>query len=200
MDLAQRLRSQHWIHHATGALAATWLLLGQPARAGACLAAVVSGETGMDTMHKRTCWARRAELALAEGEPSLALEIADRLIATVPGLSPGRIITSLWQLKGEALTALRQTEEARALLQAAVENAHEAGERFHLWRIHASLGRLYGVMNREPEAAREFAVARELITDLAREVPGQGFRDSFLERACSMLTSKSTPEWRWARC
>ena len=105
LDLAQRLRSRHWIHHATGGLAATWLLLGQPARAGACLAAVVSGETGMDTMHKRTCWARRAELALAEGEPSLALEIADRLIATVPGLPPGRIVTSLWQLKGEALTA-----------------------------------------------------------------------------------------------
>jgi DNA-binding SARP family transcriptional activator/tetratricopeptide (TPR) repeat protein len=191
LDLAQRLRSQHWIHHATGALAATWCLLGQPARAEACLAAVVSGETGMDTMHRRTCWARRAELALAEGEPTLALEIADRLIATAPGLSPGRIITTLWQLKGEALTALRQTEEARALLQAAVENAHEAGERFHLWRTHASLGRLYGVMNREPEAAREFAVARELITDLAREVPGQGFRDSFFERACSMLTSSA---------
>ena len=190
LDLAQRLRSQHWIHHATGALAATWLLLDQPARAKACLAAVVSGETGMDTMHKRTCWARRAELALAEGEPALALEIADRLIATVPGLPPRRIISFLWQLKGEALTALRQTEEARALLQAAAENAYEAGERFHLWRIHASLGRLYGVMNREPEAAREFAVARELISDLAREVPGQGFRDSFLERACSMLTSK----------
>ena len=188
LGLAQQLRSQHWIHHATAALAATWCLLGQPARAEACLAAVVSSAKGMDTVHKRTCWARRAELALAEGEPSLALDIVDRLIATAPGLSPGRVVTYLWQLKGETLTALGQAEEALSLLQAAVENAQAAGERFHLWRVHASLGRLYCAMNRQPEAEREFAAARELITDLAHTVPGQGFRDNFLQRACSMLT------------
>jgi len=32
----------------------------------------------MDTMGKRYCWARRAELALFQGDPALALEIVDR--------------------------------------------------------------------------------------------------------------------------
>ena len=188
LELAQRLRSQHWIHHATAALAATWRLLGQPSQALACLTAVVSPEMGMDSLHKRTCWGMRADLALAQGEPSLALDIANRLIATAPGLAPGRVVTYLWRLKAEALTALGQAEEALSLLQAAVENANATSERFHLWRVHASLGRLYYTVYRQPEAEREFAVAREGITDLAHSVPGQGLRDNFLQRAGSMLT------------
>jgi phage shock protein A len=35
----------------------------------------------MDTMGKRYCWAKRAELALSQGEPDLALGIVERLIA-----------------------------------------------------------------------------------------------------------------------
>jgi tetratricopeptide (TPR) repeat protein len=189
LELAQRLRSQHWIHHATGALAATWRLLGQPARAHACLATALAAPTGMATLHGRTCWAGRAGLALAEGDPCLALDIADRLIATAPGLTPGRVVTHLWQLKGEALTALGQFEAAFALLRAAVENAHAPGERFHLWRTHASLGRLYSAMDRQTEAQREFAAARDLIVALAQSAPNQGSRENFVQRACSMLTS-----------
>jgi adenylate cyclase len=196
LALAQQLRSQHWIHHATAALAATWSLLGQPAQGLACLAAVLSPEAGMDTLQRRTCWARRAELALAQGDPALALEIADHLITSAPGMSPGRVVTLLWRLKGEALTAmprkrvgtLGHAEEARSLLQAAAENAQAPEERFHRWRVHASLGRLYCTMNRQPEAEREFAVASELIGELAQAVPGQAFRDNFLQRARSTLS------------
>jgi adenylate cyclase len=187
LALAQQLRSQHWIHHATAALAATWSLLGQPARALACLAAVLSPEAGMDTMQLRTCWARRAELALAQGDPALALEIADRLIASAPGMSPGCVVTLLWRLKGEALTVIGHPEEARSLLQAAAENAQAPQERFHRWRVHASLARLYCTMDRQPDAGREFAVASELIEALAQAVPGQAFRDNFVQRARSTL-------------
>jgi adenylate cyclase len=187
LALAQQLRSQHWIHHATAALAATWSLLGQPAQALACLAAVLSPEAGIDTMQRRTCWARRAELALAQGDPALALEIADRLIASASGMSPGRVVTLLWRLKGEALTAMGHAEEARSLLQAAAENAQAPEEQFHRWRVHASLGRLYCILDRQPDAKREFAVASELIEALAQAVPGQAFRDNFLQRARSTL-------------
>jgi len=146
-------------------------------------------------MQRRTCWARRAELALAQGDPALALDIADRLIASAPGMSSGCVVTLLWRLKGEALTAmprnrvgtLGHAEEARSLLQAAAEHAQAPEERFHRWRVHASLGRLYCVMNRQPEAEREFAVASELVEALAQAVPGQAFRDNFLQRARSTL-------------
>jgi len=185
--LVQALRSQHWVHYIAAGLAATWWLLGEPAQALACLATVVSPELGMDSLHKRTCWGRRAELALCQGDPALALEITNRLILSVPGLSPGRVVSYLWELKGEALTALGRVEDAHAVLAAALENARASGERFHLWRIHASLGRLCAAANRPLEAGREFDVARELISDLATTVPGQGLREDFLQRARSMV-------------
>jgi adenylate cyclase len=187
LALAKRLQSQHWIHHATGALAVACCLLNDLAQARTYLEAVLSPETAMDTAHKRTCWARRAELALLQGDPSLALDIVDRLIASAPGMSPGRVITFLWKLKGDALTVTGHTEEARSLLQAAVGNAQAAGERFLLWRLHASLGRLYCTTNRQPEAEREFATARQLIQELTDTIPAQELRDGFVRRAYGML-------------
>jgi hypothetical protein len=68
-------------------------------------------------------WARLAELALARGNPTHALDITDRLIASAPGMPPGRVITYLWWLKGKALAALGHSEEAQPLLHAAIENA-----------------------------------------------------------------------------
>jgi tetratricopeptide (TPR) repeat protein len=140
-------------------------------------------------VHRRTCWARRAELALLQGDPTLALDIVERLIASAPGMSPGRVVTFLWKLRAEALAAAGQAEEASSLLQAAVRNAQAAGERFLLWRLHASLGRLHCTMDRRPEAEQEFSTARQLVQELADTVPGQGFRESFLQRACQSLAA-----------
>jgi tetratricopeptide (TPR) repeat protein len=96
------------------------------------------------------------------------------------------VITFLWKLKGEALTALGHTEEAHTLLQAAAENAQATGERFLLWRIHTSMGRLYRAMDRQSEAEEELSTARELIQELADTVPTGELRDVFLHRAHSM--------------
>jgi adenylate cyclase len=187
--LAQELQSQHWIHQITGALATAYCLLDDLAGAQSCLETVLSPGTPMDTLHKRYCWARRAELALFQGDPALALEIVERLIASAPGKSPGRVITFLWKLKGEALCATGHSEEACALLQAAIEHARATGERFLLWRVHASLGRLYGAMNRRSEAETEFSTARKLAEELADTIPDEALKDNFVQRAYSALKS-----------
>ncbi|MBL7201918.1 MAG: AAA family ATPase [Anaerolineae bacterium] len=187
LALAERLQSRHWIHHATGSLAVACWLLDDLAQARAYLDAVLSPETAMDSVHKRTCWARRAELALREGDPSLALEIVERLIGSAPGMSPGRVIAFLWKVKAEALAAVGQTEQAGILLQAAVENAQATGERSLLWPLHASLARLYGRTHRRSEAAKEFAAAHQLIQELADTIPAPGLREGFLRRAHGML-------------
>jgi tetratricopeptide (TPR) repeat protein len=189
LTLAGELRSQYWIHHVTGTLAGAYYLLDNLTQAQTCLETVLSPQTPMDTMGNRYCWARQAELALAQGNPALALDITDRLIASAPGMSPGRVITFLWKLKGEALIAMGQTEEAQTLLQAAAENAQATGERFLLWRIHTSLGRLYRALGRQSEAQNELATARELIQELADTVPTGELRDIFLQRAHERLRS-----------
>jgi hypothetical protein len=143
----------------------------------------------MDTLHRRYCWAVRAELALAQDNPALALDITDRLIASAHGMSPGRVITFLWKLKGEALGAMGHAEEGCSLLHAAIDNAHTTGERFLLWRLHASLGRLCQAIDRQSEAHRESATARERIQELADTVSTGRLRDDFLQRAHERLRS-----------
>jgi len=183
LSLAEALRSRLWMHHITGTLAGTYRLLDDLADAQTCLDAVLSQETPMDTMGNRYCWARRAEVALGQGDPALALDIVERLIVSAPGMTPGGVISFLWKLKGEALAGMGHLEEAQTLLQAATENARATGERFLLWRLHASLGRLYCGMAHQPEAAAEFSHAHELVEELAESIPRGELRESFLRRA-----------------
>jgi tetratricopeptide (TPR) repeat protein len=187
LTLAKGLRSQYWIHHVIGALAAAYCLRDDLAGAQTLLETVLSPQTPMDTMGKRYCWARRAELALSQGDPDLALEIVERLIASAPGLLPEGVITFLWKLKGEALAAMGRVEEAASLLNAAIENARAFGERFLLWRIHASLGRLYGAMSVPEVARKEYSAAREIIDELASTVPDEALKENFLQGAYSTL-------------
>lgn len=187
LTLAKGLRSQYWIHHVIGALAEAYYLLGDMPSAQDCLKTVISPQSPMDTMGKRYCWARLAELSLSQGEPELALDTVERLIATAPGMRPGGVITFLWWLKGESLAALGHAEKAAPLLQAAMENARALEERFLLWRVHASLGRLHHAMNRQRDARKDFSTARGLIEELATTVPNEAVRDDFLEHAFSRL-------------
>lgn len=189
--LARELRSQHWIHQATGSLAAAHRLLNDTAGAQTCLETVLSPNTSMDTLHKRYCWVRRAELALCQADPGLALDITERLIATAPGMSPGCVIAFLWKLRGQALAALGQVDEALALLKAALDNAHGLGERAFAWDIHVSLAHLYAKMDQRPEAEQALDAARALIEELAATIPDEALEDNFLQRALGTIQSSS---------
>jgi tetratricopeptide (TPR) repeat protein len=191
LDLAGELRSRLWLHYLYGTLAGAHLLLGDLPGAQASLDNVLSQHTAMDTMGRRYCWTRRAELALAQDDPALALDIVERLIASAPGMSPGRVIPFLWKLKGEALAAMEHEEAAQALLHAAIDNAQVNGERFLLWRLHASLAQLYHAQGRQPEAAREFSAARALVEELADTLPQGERKDRFLQRAQILLQGRT---------
>jgi tetratricopeptide (TPR) repeat protein len=191
LTLAGELRSQLHIRYATGALAWTHFLQGDVTGAQTCLETVLSADTPMDTMGNRYCWVRQAELALFQGNPALALDIVERLIASAPGMQAGHVITFLWKLKGEALTALGQAKEAQPLLQAATENAQATGERFLLWRMYASLGWLYYGMGRRSKAEEEFSTARKLVDELADAAPDGELRKNFRRRAHDTLRSSS---------
>jgi tetratricopeptide (TPR) repeat protein len=187
LNLAQELHSPAWIHPVCAALVTTYLMLDDIKSARACLETVISPETPMDTLGRRYCWVGRAELAFAQDDPALALDITERLIASAPGMSPGRVITFLWKLKAEALAAIGRTEEACLLLQSAIENAGSTGERSLLWRLHASLGRLYRNMGQQEAAGKEIAAARALIDELAATVPDETLKDNFRQSAYGIL-------------
>jgi tetratricopeptide (TPR) repeat protein len=183
LTLTGELRSQLWFHRVSGAMAGAHILMEDLPAARTCLDTALFPERPIKSAGGRYCWARRAELALCQGDPELALEIVEQLIAAAPGMSPGRVITFLWKLKGEALAAKGDTEAACSLLQAAIENAQATGERFLLWRLHASLGHLCRAAGRQSEAEQAFSTARASIKELASTIPRGEMRDDFLHRA-----------------
>lgn len=187
LNLASVLRSQFWIHWVTGALAEAYCLAADWAQAEMLLEPVRSAGTPMDGEARRYCWARRAELALRQDDPALALDIVERLISSAPGMASGRVISFLWKLRGEALAAIGDTEGACSLLQSAIGNARSRKERFLLWRLHASLGRLYHATGRQSQAEEELSIARELIQELADSMPEGELRDNFFRRAQESL-------------
>ena len=187
LALAKELRSQYWINHVSGALAQAHMMLGELSEAQRCMDAVISSQTLMDTTGKRYCWARKAELALAQREVTAALDITERLIATATGMEPGRVITFLWLLKAEAFAALGRDEEAIVLLRAAAENVGRSGGRFLLWRIHGSLARLYQATDREEDAGKEMSMAQAVIEEMATTIPDKALRNNFRLRASEAL-------------
>lgn len=185
--LAGEIESEHFSNLINGTLAKTYFLQDDLMKMQTCLENVIDPDSSMETTSERYCGAQWANLLLAQGEPAKTIDIIDRLIASIPGLLPDRVISSLWRLRGEALLAMGQIDQAESMLLTALRNAKTFDEYFHLWRIHASLGGLYQEMNRQEEAQNENSIARELVDNLATTIPDQNLKDNFLQVALALL-------------
>jgi DNA-binding CsgD family transcriptional regulator len=158
------------------------------ARAQALLDGVLQADLpdvrGM-TVLLRGCWAARAELELALGNPSHALEIIERLLASTANLAQygPQSVPRLSQLRGQALVALGRIEEAVPEFQGAQIVAKKQGQRPMLWRLHADLGNAYRMRSRRSDAEREFSSARMIIQDLAATLPEGALGDHFVKQA-----------------
>jgi tetratricopeptide (TPR) repeat protein len=187
LELARKLRSQYWIHHVIGALAAAHIASGDLESAQTSLDSVISSQTPMDTMGKRYCWARKAQLAVAQGELDQALDIVERLIDSTPGSPAGCVVTFLWKIKGEILAAFGQPDEAILLFQEAIENARAQGEQYLLWRVHASLGRLYLKQGLDAKASDEVTASKALVEGLALSISDPNLKHGFIQGANQLL-------------
>ncbi len=194
LALAQEIGSRHWIRVVTGFLARVYLLQQDQTSAEAILTAALEPDAAMQTIGQRLVWAARADLALARGDSGLALDIAERLIASAANLSEGRVIPLLWKLRGEAFAAVGRIEEAETALRAAQEAADAQGLRPTLWRIYASLGKLYQIQAREAKAEQAFSAARLLIEELAANLQEERVREHFLSQATAMLPRSPLPD------
>ena len=194
LGLAQEIGSRHWVRTVTGFLARVYLLQQDFTKTEAVLTAALEADAAMQTIGQRLVWATRAELALARGDPGLALDITERLIASAANLSDEHIIPRLWKLRGEALAALGRIEEAETTLRAAQEAAKAQGLRPWLWRIYVALGKLYQTQAREAEAEQAFSPARLLIEELTANLPDERVREHFLSQATAMLPRSPLPD------
>jgi tetratricopeptide (TPR) repeat protein len=145
--LAQATRSVYWMDTTGGWLARAHLSSGTDqgrAAAAQVLAAVFRDQESPQALGQRLVWAALAELALATGDPALALQRVDALLATsiTPDVRGGAAIPYLGRLRALALWQLGQPQVARKLLEAARVEAEHLGFATERRRLEAALERL----------------------------------------------------------
>ncbi len=187
VPLAQTLGSAYFMGTLRAYQALAYLLEAQRKSAEAALQAAMPREQEPRTITERCLAWVWGELALAQGEPEGALQIAERLIDSAPGELRTQPIPRLLKLKGEALVALKRLDEAVEALEGAKRGALLRREAPLLWQIHGSLGRVYRLLKREEQARSAFAAAREGIEELAQTVDDPSLREQFLQRARGSL-------------
>jgi predicted ATPase/DNA-binding CsgD family transcriptional regulator len=187
LALAREIGSLFWTRIATGYLASALIALGDLAQAEWVLKAELDLRTPTQTMAQRLMWCTQAELALAQKNPTRALEITDLLIVSDPNTSNGQHILRVSKLRGEALIASQRLIEAESAFTAAKAIVQEQEARPVQWRIAISLGSLYQGQGRQKEAEQEFVTARTLIDEA-----DESLRDNFMREASSLLPPTRT--------
>ncbi len=117
---ARDVGSSHYIENAIGFMVTAHLANSDIARADALLRESLPPETPMRTFGQRRIWLARAELAVVQGDPRLALRIGNELIASAPnietlggGASPGSICCAARRSPRSAALRTRSRRTAR---------------------------------------------------------------------------------------
>lgn len=161
--------------------------------AEALLKRTCPSDTPMQTPPQRLLWFAWVELWLANKQPAQALEVVQALIAAQPTDRADFCIPTLWLAAGEALLALRRSEEAAHYLQTAhaVAADHEALPL--VWRIDAALARLYRSQRRSLEAEQATAAVHATIDQLSAQLPDELLRHALQQLARTRLPVPKAP-------
>jgi len=196
LSLAQELGSTFWIATLVAHLGRAYVLNHDLPAAKAILQTVKPDEQSPRSIAKRDIVLAKGELLLAMREPGMALQIAEQLLASAPGLildQPIQAIPHLLKLKGEALMALSHLDEA---VEALEDARHGAMARYALpvlWTIHRSLGQAYQLLHRKDQARQERAAGRQLIEELAMTIDDTSLRDEFKREALDSFPQQKPP-------
>ena len=185
LAMAHELRSAFWIGTASATLALVYLLKKDMPNAQVVLEAV-QRDPPRNVHERRIAWAKGC-LLLARGDAPAALRCAEQLIESAPGKDRTQPIPALLKLKGDALYALRQFDQAQRAWEDARRGAVERGARPLLWQIHADLARVYQRLKRAESAERALASAQELIRALAATLDDTRLQEDFARAAFERL-------------
>jgi predicted ATPase len=194
LSLARQNYSIHWIHSSIGVLASAMICNCELSAAGKILKDEIPEDLPARTLGQRLVWAARADLALANNNPELALAISKRLVDEAIIHNKSDVILRLWMIRGSSLAAMakkanssreknRYLKEAEELLMPALNFAKSLNYRSMTWRIHLALSKLYEVKKDSESASRQHRAAREIIHELADEISDKNLRRNFLTRA-----------------
>jgi DNA-binding CsgD family transcriptional regulator len=163
----------------------------QLAQAAQLLHGIITPALPMRTLAQRLIWTANAELLLAQEQFGDALAILDQLILNTRNRTEDTVIPRLWYLRGMALAARQQHNDAIATLQAAAITARHTGDLLAGRRIQSELGKVYQTVGKRMEAQGAFEEARTLAEQLATTLLVEKERKDFYRQATHELPSSA---------
>lgn len=122
----------------------------------------------------------QGELALARGDGSRSLELAENALAQAISTQSAKHAHQAHDLAGRALAALGRPERAIQRLEQAVTAAGEIDYRAGHWRSLAHLGNALSVQGRSSAAREHFADAGRVINAISQRLRSPALRADFL--------------------
>ena len=193
LAMAQESHSTHWIHVSCGFLATTLIKNNDLAGAGDLLEQFQLDDIPIITNGGRLVWAARADLALAKGNPQLALNFVKQMMDAL-SYSAKDVVVRLWMLRAEAFMAIAEKEadpaerqfllkEAQDLLFAVLAEVQALNYRSKIWQIHQTLAKVFRLQDKNNEAEVEHQTAFQFVLGLADAISDRELRENFIHRA-----------------
>jgi predicted ATPase/class 3 adenylate cyclase len=139
------------------------------------------GEEYMKWRYSQHLYHSLGELWLAKGDAGQALVFAEECLKLAEPTASRKNLVKGWRLKGQALLAQGQGEQAEAALSRALTMAREIGNPPQLWKTFQALGALYEARADPGGARAAYRSAMEVIEGVAARLQNQALRRTFLQ-------------------
>jgi tetratricopeptide (TPR) repeat protein len=147
------------------------------------------GEEWMKWRYSQHLYHSLGELWLTKGDAAQALECAEECLKLAASTMSRKNLVKGWRLKGQALLAQGQGEQAEAALARALTLAREIGNPPQLWKTYQALGALYEWQADLGRAQAAYQSAIDVIDEVAERLQDQ-------ELQCTFLAARSVQEIR----
>jgi tetratricopeptide (TPR) repeat protein len=127
------------------------------------------GEEWMKWRYAQHLYHSLGELWLAKGDAAQTLECAEACLKLAEPTMSRKNLVKGWRLKGQALLAQGQGEQAEAALARALTMAREIGNPPQLWKTYQALGALYEWQADLERAQAAYQSALDVIDGVAEE-------------------------------
>jgi class 3 adenylate cyclase/tetratricopeptide (TPR) repeat protein len=138
------------------------------------------GEEWMKWRYSQHLYHSLGELWLTKGDAAQALECAEECLKLAAPTMSRKNLVKGWRLKGQALLAQGQGEQAEAALARALTLAREIGNPPQLWKTYQALGALYEWQANLGRAQAAYQSAIDVIDEVAERLQDQELQRTFL--------------------
>jgi class 3 adenylate cyclase/tetratricopeptide (TPR) repeat protein len=138
------------------------------------------GEEWMKWRYAQHLYHSLGELWLTKGDAAQALEFADECLKLAEPTMSRKNLVKGWRLKGQALLAQGQGEQAEAALFQALSIGREIGNPPQLWKTYQALGALYESQADFGRARVAYQSAIDVIDEVAERLQDQELKRTFL--------------------